>query len=291
MEGTMAAMEVSKEHLQQLGREAASIYSDRKGTMTDAVVSVLEKEAGLTPEHVKRVVEIANNEAYRDEFDLMDGEHRVVNIEGGPAQPGTVLRELEMADSAPALVKSAARATALRAFIPGEDEFEGAFDLSKTAHEEQPLPASRPNGQLIDIRGQLDAAKGVLMSKLSSAEINYDRVGREMYSLVKQAVMNGTSPAEVSVIFQRVSPSPMFTKLALRYISSKMEPEGVPAVVVPNSKVKQAAERTLNVHHPLVKSFSAFAKVAQERAHLISGIQEIDSQLKRVNRALHEAMR
>ena len=94
MEGMMVATEVPKERLQDLGREAASFYGNRRGSMTDAVITVLEKEAGLTPEHVKRVVEIANNEAYRDEFDVMDGEHRIVNLPGGPASPGVVLREL-----------------------------------------------------------------------------------------------------------------------------------------------------------------------------------------------------
>jgi hypothetical protein len=291
MEGMMSATEVSKEHLQQLGREAASFYSDRKGTMTDAVISVLEKEAGLSPEHVKRVVEIANNEAYRDEFDTMDGEHRVVNIDGGPASPGVVLRELEMSDSAPALVKSASRAEAFRAFVPGEEEFDDYFDKEKTAHEEEPLPQSRPNGELIDLRDQLGAARSVLMSKLSSAEIEYDEVAANMYSLVKQAVLTGTSPAEVSTVFQRVSTSPVFTKLALRVISKKMEPEGIPAVVASRAQIKQASERTLNVHHPLVESFLTFSKVAGSRAHLLNGISEIDTQLKRVNRALHEAMR
>lgn len=290
MEGMMAATEVSKEHLQQLGREAASLYGDRKGTMTDAVISVLEKEAGLTPEHVKRVVEIANNEAYRDEFDMMDGEHRIVNLDGGPASPGVVLRELEMADSAPALVKSAARAAALRAFVPGEEEYEDFFDKEKTAHEEA-LPLSRPHGELIDFRGQLQAARSHMMSKLSSAEITYDRVAGEMYNLVKQAVLTGTSPAEVSVVFQRVSPSPVFTKLALRHIANTMQREDIPAVNASREKIKQASERTLNAHHPLVESFASFTKVAEERASLIKGINEIDAQLKRVNRALHEAMR
>lgn len=290
MEGMMAATEVSKEHLQQLGREAASLYGNRKATMTDAVVSILEKEAGLGPEHVKRVVEIANNEAYRDEFDTMDGEHRIVNIGGGPASPGVVLRELEMADSAPALVKSAARAESFRAYVPGEEEFDGLFSKEKTASEEQ-LPASRPNSELIGLRDQLQAAKSHLMSKLSSAEIRYDRVAGEMFDFVKQAVLNGTSPAEVSVLFQRVSPSPVFTKLALRHIANTMQSEVIPAVVVSKEKIKQASERTINVHNPMVSTFLEFSKVAEERASTIHGVQEVDGQLKRVNRALHEVMK
>ena len=128
-------MEVSKEYLQDLGKQAASLHSRSGRPMTDAVVSVLHKEAGLEPEHVKRVVEFANNEAYLDRFNMMDGEHRVVNIDNGPASPGQVLRELEMSDSAPAIVKSASRAEALRSFIPGEDELGYSSAKIKTASE------------------------------------------------------------------------------------------------------------------------------------------------------------
>lgn len=290
MEGMMAASDVSKEHLHSLGREAASLFGSGRGTMTDAVITVLEKEASLTPEHVKRVVEIANNEAYRDEFDMMDGGHRIVNIPGGPAAPGVVLRELEMSDSAPALVKSAARATSLRSFIPGEDEFEGFFDKEKMAHEEE-LPKSRPHGELIDLRGQLMAAKSTFMSKLSSAELMYDSVANDMYGFVKQAVLGGTSPAVISRVWQRVSPDPMFTKLALSYVSKRMEPEGIPAVISSKEHIKQASEGTLNRHNPIVSSFLTFAKVAEDRASCLHNISEIDFQLKRVNKALHEAMK
>lgn len=196
---------VSKERLQHLGKEAAETHRNSGCSVTDAVISVLRKEAGLTAEHAKRVVEFANNEAYRLKLDSMDGSHRVVNIDSGPAEPGHVFRELEMNDSAPALVKAAFHAESLRAFIPGEDEFEGYFDTQKTASEES-LPLSRPHGQLVDLRSKLVEAKGHVLSKLSSAEVGYDKASTDMYSDVRKYVLSGTSPAEISVVYQRVSP-------------------------------------------------------------------------------------
>lgn len=284
----MMGTEVSKEHLQDLGKQAASIHAKSGRPMTDAVVSVLHKEAGLGAEHVKRVVEFANNEAYLDQFNAMDGEHRVVNIENGPASPGQVLRELEMSDSAPALVKSASRADALRAFIPGEDEFGSAFDKVKTAGVN--LPDSRPNTQLIHLREKLAAAKSYFVSQLSSAELGYDSAASNMYDMVKQAVLGGTSPAEISVLYQRVSPSPVLTKLALRTIAERMEPECIPAVTTTKEKIKEASERAINPSHPLVRSFLEFAKVAEERIVTLSRVEEVNTELKRVNQALHGAM-
>lgn len=291
MEDMMTVSDVTKERLQQLGRRAASIYRAGTETMSDAVVSVLDKEAGLSAEHVKRVIEFANNDAYRDEYDSMDGQHRIVNLEGGPASPGVVLRELEMTDSAPDLVKSASRAESIRPFIPGEEELENFFDREKTAHEDRPLPQSRPNGELIDLRFQLQAARSDLMTKLSSVEGIYDDASDNMYKLVKQAVLNGTSPAVVSRVYQRVSPSPSFTKLALKYIANRMEPEGIPAVVSTKEMIKKASESTLNTHNPIVTSFLDFVKVAEERFSLLNGIGEIDFNLDRVNKALFKAMK
>lgn len=290
MEGTMIDSGVSKEHLQTLGREAASMYSAHKGTMTDAVISVLHKEAGLSSEHVKRVIEVANNEAYRDEFDMMDGDHRIVNIDGGPADPGRVLRELEMSDNAPALVKSAARAESLRPFIPGEDEFEGYFDQSKIAHE-VPLPEAHPHSQLIDLRAKLASVKEHMTSSLSAAEVDFDDAANIMYGKVKIAVLGGMSPAEVSVMYQRVSPNPVFTKLALRLISNKMDTEDIPAVPIVQGNIKQASSRMINKKHPIINTFLEFTKTASRRVELLEGLDEVEVQLKRVNKALHEAMR
>lgn len=282
-------MEVSKEYLQDLGKQAAMLHSRSGRPMTDSVVSVLHKEAGLEPEHVKRVVEFANNEAYLNRFNAMDGEHRVVNIENGPASPGQVLRELEMSDSAPAIVKSASRAEALRSFIPGEDELEYSSAKIKTASE--PLAESRPNSQLIALREKLAGARSHFVSELSSAQIEYDQAASRMYDMVKQAVLGGTSPAEISVIYQRVSPSPILTKLALRTIADRMRPEAIPAVTTTREKIKEASERAINPSHPLVRTFMDFAKLAERRIGAINCIEEVDAQLHRVNRALYEAMR
>lgn len=284
----MEAMEVSKERLQDLGRRAALLHSNNRETLTDAVTLVLEKEAGLAPEHVKRVVEFANNEAYRSRFNSMDGEHRIVNLDGGPASPGEVLRELEMSDSAPALVKSAARV--VHDYIPGE-ELVDIFDKEKIASGVDCLPKSRPHGELIDLRYQLQAVQSDLMQKVSSAASQYEEAASKMYSLVKKAVLSGVSPAEISTIYQRVSPSPVLTKLALRDIADRMEPECVPAVTVSSGKIKEASEKPLNVQNPLVSSFLEFAKVAEARVAIVNNLSDVDAQLKRVNKALYEAMK
>ena len=284
----MEAMEVSKERLQDLGRRAALLHSNNRETLTDAVTLVLEKEAGLAPEHVKRVVEFANNEAYRSRFNSMDGEHRIVNLDGGPASPGEVLRELEMSDSAPALVKSAARIT--HDYIPGE-ELVDVFDKEKVSSGADCIPKSRPHGELIDLRYQLQAVQSDLMQKVSSGASQYEEAASRMYGLVKEAVLSGVSPAEISTIYQRVSPSPVLTKLALRDIADRMGPECIPAVIVSQGKIKEASEKPLNAQNPLVSSFLEFAKVAEAHVAVVNTLGDVDTQLKRVNRALYEAMK
>lgn len=281
---------VSDERLRALGKEASDLYHARRASMTDAVIAVLQKEAGISSEHVKRIVGYANNDAYRRTFEDMRGDHRIVNLEGGPADPGPILRELDMTDSAPMIVKSASNAEAIRPFIPGEDEFEGFFDREKTASAAEELPAARPHGELIDLRDNLLTVRSVLRSKLASAELEYDDAANQMYNEVKQQVLNGTSPAEVSVIYQRVAPSPEFTKIALRVIQERMEPEQIPAVPMSREKVKEAASRLINEDHPIAATFLSFSKTAATRLVTLGQLDEVDTQLKRVNVALKEVM-
>jgi hypothetical protein len=290
MEGRMTSG-ISKEHLQYLGKSASDRHLKDGCSLTDAVVSVIDKKAGFTAEHVKRVVEFANNETFKTMFDSMSGDHRVVNIKGGPASPSAVLSELEMKDNAPSIMKTAAHAEMLRAYIPGEDEFFGGrFSREKVAHVEQ-LPMSRPHGDLIDLHSQINALRSTVIDKLSSAELEYNAAASNMHKIAKRNIMDGQSPAEISIVFQRVSPSSTITKLALKLLSERIGEDGIPAVQATGDKIKQASEGEINRNNPLVRSFLEFAKTAAERALLCQKLEEVDFQASRVNREMYKVMK
>ncbi len=82
------------EELEVLGKTAACKYSAGEcPSLSEAVVETI-KHAGLSPEQVKRVVEFTNQSAYRNEFNKLGSGHKYIEFEGGPADPGDVLKDL-----------------------------------------------------------------------------------------------------------------------------------------------------------------------------------------------------
>ena len=88
------ARKVTGEELETYGKYAATLYSrGRYPTLGESVVQTV-KTASLSPEQVKRVVEFANTAAYLEEFHKEGQQHRYIELAGGPADPGVVLRDL-----------------------------------------------------------------------------------------------------------------------------------------------------------------------------------------------------
>lgn len=89
------ARPVSGGELEQMGKSAAERWSvGAYPSLHEAVVGTV-KCARLSPEQVKRVVEFANTTAYLTEFRKEGMGHKYIDFgEGGPANPSTVLQDL-----------------------------------------------------------------------------------------------------------------------------------------------------------------------------------------------------
>lgn len=85
---------ISGEELEVMGKKAASRYlCGDCCTLNDAVVETV-KQAGLSPEQVKRVIEFANTNAYIEQFNKLGSDHKYVEFHGGPADPSVILKDL-----------------------------------------------------------------------------------------------------------------------------------------------------------------------------------------------------
>lgn len=82
------------EELEVLGKQAACKYDSGESCTLNCAVVETVKHAGLSPEQVKRVVEFTNQSAYRNEFNKLGSGHKYIEFEGGPANPGEVLKDL-----------------------------------------------------------------------------------------------------------------------------------------------------------------------------------------------------
>lgn len=271
---------VDAEWLQLLGKKASARYVDGGGSLTDAVTDVLRDEEGLSQEHVRRVVESANNYAFEALFQKQAGDHRVVNFDGGPADPAAVLRELRATD-APIHEKVAARRPVIRAserFVPGMEGLEDAFtSMRKTASAAPNYPYENPHRELFDLRETVGRAKEELLTKMASLGVDYDDSFMRLYKVARQLVLDGHSPAEVAQVITNISPHANFTKLALRRISDHFESD-IPALP---GKTKVAG--MINLKHPLCIAFNDFVKVASDYFRTAAAIEDLAEQYQIVD--------
>ncbi len=91
---------VSAMELESLGKQAARLGETSGLSLTEACVRTLEHES-LNAEQIRRAVEYANINAVNTKFASMRGVDRVVHIDGGPADPVTVMDALNAPTTAP----------------------------------------------------------------------------------------------------------------------------------------------------------------------------------------------
>lgn len=264
------ARSVSGEHLEVLGKQAASKWATGEHpTLADAVLEQV-KEAGLSPEQVKRVVEFANTDAYLTEFKKEGANHRFVDFgRSGPADPAEVLKSLNLGagqalpdrgsydyENPPTEKQASAPAHVERA-------------LTELFPQDAPLPYANPYGEALDLRDKLASAYGALGAEIEGLELRYADDADRLYRQVKEAAMDDNSLAEVLVAWTSVAPSAEFAKVAFQLFTPRLLREGVfPSTdAIVGSMAKTASSLSVvNPVHPLVLEFGGFCDTLQKLA-------------------------
>lgn len=220
------ARPVSGEELETFGKKAAEYYSKGEGDLNQAVVETV-KHAGLSPEQVRRVVEFANTAAYLTEFKKESSPHRVVEFQGGPADPAAVLQDLNdggggstydrglLDYSSPPGESKTASAAAEQAF---------AAALSRP---ELPLRQHNPFGEVIELKDKLASLYDHETSILSGLEGMYMDLSEQLYGHVKQAAMSGATLGEVLQAWLPFVNDPVYVKTAFSLIGPRLVQEEV----------------------------------------------------------------
>lgn len=279
------ARPVSGEELEVFGKAAASEYMrGRSATLNDAVVGTV-KQAGLSPEQVKRVVEFANTAAYLQEFKKEGSTHKYIHFDGGPASPSEVLKDLNdggggtvfdrgMADyHQPPMPKTASvmqrnfsrlGLEKVASADPREDLLWGAFGV-----EEEPLPYADPWRESEDMREKLATMRDNLNSDLSMTEGEFRDITDQLYDMVKQAAMAGTPLGYIVQAWQHVTPGDGFVKAAFSHIGPRLVEEGIFNYDgVGESLTKHASSGVVNPEHPLVGTFAGFCSHLMKLAEI-----------------------
>lgn len=271
--------QVSPEKLRVLGKQA-SVKHLRDGVpLTEAVVQVLRDEPSLSVDHVKRVAEYSNNDTFQAMFEKEAGDHRVINFEGGPADPSAVLKELNMsASQSPVTVSQ--RPGSFSSFIPGQDSVGSLFDMPKVASAET-YAMAEPHGDIIRLRTRLNGVRDHFLSKVASLGVCYDEAVMGLYKEARQLILNGVSPAWIATAIDKISSNDDMTKLALKSIRDCAGSEDLPTV-----PMKKEASGFVNPKHPLVVAYKDFEKVAERRYTFLAAVDIVDAQLQKVSEEL-----
>lgn len=290
-----AARPVDPEQLEMMGKRAAALHTSQGLTLSNSVVEIV-KEAFLAPEQVKRVCEFANTAAYLSEFEK-SGQMRNVTFEGGPADPGRVLQDLNDGSN-PAVhqIKHADYSPPAGSYkdtqpVVADEEaaFAAAFGVLKTAEVDHHAH-SKPIEEVYALRVRLEGMRDDMLSKLSSSQVLFDTIKEDLCQATKQEVLDGSSLADVSQAWAGYTPSAErlgeAIKLACDYLREHQVMDRDNLV---GSLSKTAAAGSIpNPEHPVVERFIAFTKVAQKHSELQSAIELVNEQLQRVNTQLKE---
>lgn len=250
---------VDPSHLESLGKTAARFAETGDLSLTDAVVQAVGRE-DLNPEQVRRVVEYANTEAFNRKFASTSGSMRAVHIDGGPADPVSVLQALN----------NAARP---REVVVDSFEYSMPPDFGKESSAQFLSSDRTAGGVLTDIgnlQHQLMAAHDELTqgTEASKAAMNGHLI--ELGDLVKRASLQGAAPSDIISAWEQINPE--MAEVALARTQHLMQTANV-----------KVAGRSINPAHPVVQQFDAFVKSAASYAAHHDALMSTERELVKVS--------
>lgn len=268
------------EELEVLGKTAASKWlTGSSKTLSEAVVETV-KHAHLSPEQVKRVCEFANTDAFIREFKKESSAgHKVVDFQGGPADPAAVLQDLN--DGGGGSVFDAGNGDYRD--VPTEKRAEGniteeaALAQMFAPGERATIPFEQPLADVLDMRDKLAGLQDHLSAELSGLETMTEDLSDMLYREVKQAALAGFSLGEISQVMEQGCSDADVMKVAFQVMTPRLLREGVFTDIhaALGSMDKVAHARMANQHHPIAKLASEFSDVLRRAAHVRAAREEV----------------
>ncbi len=246
--------------LDVLGKQAA-VYAEGSGlSLTEAVVHTIGQEK-LSAEHVRRIVEIANTEAFNKKFSSLDPSCRIVNLEGGPADPASVLSALEY--------QARPRDIMLDTFeysAPPENNL-------KFASSHDFLPERTAGGarqDILNLHYKLASAHEEAVQSREASRYCMVEALTKLAQTTITAAHDGATAAEVFTAWSSVDPD--LAKLAYDKVRHVFHG--------PTTKV---AGRSINENHALVAEFREFVKQATAYVAYTNQTQTLEQESIRVD--------
>lgn len=262
---------VQPQHLEYLGKQAASLADSCGLDLTEAVIRTLASEK-LGSEQVTRVVEFANIEAFQKKFSSMGADMRVVDIEGGPADPQRVLQALN--DQArPAHIEL----QTLDYEMPPTKQ--ASFDLDLGLGKTSSYNRTREGimNDVLALQSKLAAAQEEAVQSAESARYQMTVALEQLQEAVKTAARHHGLMHE-DIVAAWAETDPEVVGAALKYMPT-----------LPSRGSTKVAHR-VNPQHPVVRHYAEFAKHAHRYGAYSEARKSLERRIVEVEDFLKERM-
>lgn len=283
------AKPVSGEHLEVLGKQASAGWTSGKYSTLTAAVTESVKHAHLSPEQVRRVIEFANTDAFLKEF-KKEGAHKVVDFNGGPADPSEIMKDLN--DGGGGSVFDAGTGDynsppdAKIASASADSELQNLF-----GSEPAQYPYADPYEEVISLRDKVAGVYETMTTDIDSLEIDYSDAADRMYFEVKQACLGGMPLGHVVQAWAEVAPSAEHVKVAFQVLTPRLLEGEIfwNKTDLESSLQKTAGEQVVNQEHPLLETFQEYCTVLNKLAEMRATSHELRGHLGELTTFLKHA--
>ncbi len=249
---------VTASDLESLGKSAARLSETSGLSLTEAAIRTLEAES-LNAEQIRRAVESCNIAAVNAKFAALRGDHRIVHIDGGPADPVTVIDALHATASAPG-----AHFVASEYGMPPVQE----------KHAQALGPVYAPD--LPALRRKLSAAHEELLDMATGVEFRMEVKLAELQDCARRASREGASLCDLASAWTVHDPA--IAKVAAQSLREEI-PWGV-----------KTAGAAVNPQHDVMLKFAAFAEVAREYHTVSEARRAVEAELAEVSGFLNRQL-
>lgn len=289
--------QVSPELLETLGKQAAKRFVEQGEALNESIVKLAAQHSQLENEHIKRVVEFANNETFQQLFQKEADK----NIHFPVADAGVVIRDLKdggsPAHDGKTLVNSSYGSEPSRSDA-GMDALSTAFSDAGTQNSDSSLSKlagvhtegvhANPADDVYDQHINLQAAHTKLAEAHESFDLALKAAKDDFYKQAKAELLSDEG-ACIDNIIQAVkiaSPNDSTALALLKPMTEQLVREGV---LSSEDFSKTASVGTIiNPAHPLVSAVAGIVKLAQEKVKSLEALSQVEGSLDVTNAFLQD---
>jgi hypothetical protein len=293
--------QVQPELLEMLGRQASKLF--KQGTpLNNAITQVIADHPELGNEHIKRVVEFANNVTFQELFQSSSDK----NVHFEVADPGVVLRDVKDGGS-PAhdgktlngglgdykSMPSNASNPELEQALYNQFNTEGSIEQgqSKLASVEANQGHANAFDDLHDTYIRLTATREKLAEAHEGFDLALQGAREDLYQAVKYEVVDadGSGLGGVLGALEKIASKEVIASV-LSPMVERLAGESVSAKTLSLSLEKRAG-RFVNLNHHVIQAWTGMVKAAEEIVRSQEALSEVDGHIHKVSSAITNAVK